>query len=329
MDMLTEHLVPEAPKGPIVPQAQPVGVLADLDPQLDDNAVRQALAAAEANNQDPMTVTMGDLAQVKTPQEPAKAEQPSQPKIPADIPEKFLKPDGEVDVEKLQTSTRQLDEAIQKKEEVFKSVEDLWNHYKDSQKKFGGMPNVDQIAAKLPALIQQPQTPPAPQQMSDQQLREFIRRDYEADPIATTAQLIEIAIQKKLQPFEEREKDSAVRENIRQLAAKDVRVLQHYDAITNKLNSDPDLWRLKNPHKAAWLEVKEELRLGEPQTAPAQPSRAPAPILGGGTPPSTPSSSVPPTQNVLANLDRIDLRDKRQEAMADEAIRQFLSRNGR
>lgn len=338
MDMLTEHLTPE-PKGPIVSQAQPVAALGNLDPMLDDSAVRQALANAEANNQDPMSVTMSDLAQVQTPKEaaiPAKVETPSQPKLPADIPEKFLKTDGTVDVEKLSSSARQLDEVIQKKEDVIKSVEDLWAHYKDSQKKFGAMPNTEKFVVPPPPV---PAPPPAsaavpfmsPQQMSDQQLREMIAADMARDPVGTTTNLIDLMISKKMQPLEERERDDTMRQNIASLAQKDPRVLQHFSAVTAKLNADPDLWRLKQPYRAAWLEVKEELRLGEPSQAQAQPStRVLSPVLGGGTPPpSVPSSSAPTQQNVLSNLDKIDLRDKRQEAIADEAIRAYLARGGR
>jgi hypothetical protein len=133
-------------------------------------------------------------------------------------------------------------------------------------------------------------------------------------------------IQKKLQPMEEREKAEATRLNLQALASRDARILREdvFAAVNAKLQSDPDLWRLKNPHKAAWLEVKEEMRLGEPLPVPAQPSRA-SPVLGGGTPPSAPSSSVMSPTDVIANLHKLDLRDKKQEALGDEAIRAQLA----
>jgi hypothetical protein len=100
-----------------------------------------------------------------------------------------------------------------------------------------------------------------------------------------------------------------------------------FNAINGVLSREPELYNLRNPHEVAWLKVKEEMRLGEPFQAQAQPSKAPSPVLGGGTPPSAPSVAIPQTpQNIVSNLDKIDLRDRRQEAMADEAIRAFLSR---
>lgn len=166
--------------------------------------------------------------------------------------------------------------------------------------------------------------------MTDAELEAAIRQDYNSDPVLTTSRLIEVAIEKRMEPVFRKEKEDSVRSNIAALAQKDARVLnpEVFKAINDKLVSDPDLWKLKNPHKAAWLEVKEELRLGEPGTVHAQPSRMLTPVLGGGTPPSTPSTSAQTPQNVIGNLDKLDLRDRKQEALGDEAIRAFLQGKG-
>lgn len=309
-------LVVESPQESPKSESQPATAAQSV---LDDAAVRQAIARAEAQGRDPESLTVSDLSQNPT-------EAPA-PKL--DVPEKFRKPDGEADVEKIQASTKQLDEAIQKKTAAVKTVEDYLREYREKENQFRQMPNPSRLAADLPV----PQPSPAPQgnpaNMSDQQLREILMRDYQTDPIATTAQLIEIAIQKRLEPYEKERQDNVVRGNLEHLIAKDPRVMQPevFEAIKAKLDSNSDLWKLKNPHKAAWLEVKEELRLGDPpaKADSAQPSKIPSPVLGGGTPPSSPSSSgqAPRSIDVLKQLDP---RDKKQEAMGDEMVRSLFAR---
>lgn len=337
MDMLTESLAVEKPQGPIVPKTQPIGDLLGLDKtvELDERAVREASIRAEANNQDPLTTTMADYAAAQGPvvQEKPAELPPAMPmsEIEAariEVPEKFKKPDGEVDVDKLRTSTKQLDEAVKAKEaELSKTVDDYMSEYTTLEKKFRNMPNPKKLAQERPSV--QEQVPPA--HMTDQQLQEMIRRDYQADPLATMTNLMEIAISKRLEPYEQERKEGAIKSNISQLAKEDPRVLNPkvFDAINAELVRNPGYNALPNPHRAAWLEVKDRLRLGEPFQAPAQPSRPSAPVLAGGTPPSAPSSSVPNQNDILSNLDKIDLTNKKNEAMADEAIRAFLSRNSR
>lgn len=304
----------EAPLTPPPGKSQPIQAIApDVQPTFDDAAVRQAIAQAEANNQDPMTIRTDEL--------PSQGQVPNQPPA-VEVPTKFLKTDGEVDVEKIQASTRQLDEALAKRDPVpQKTVDDYLREYQEKEKLFrsGTVPKAEVPAAPVAQV-------PVSNLPTD--FEEIVRRDYAADPLGTTTRLLDLMIQKKFGPIEEREKVEATRANIQKLVEKDVRVLQPevYAAINAKLAADPDLWKLKNPHKAAWLEVKDEMRLGEPSGAQAQPSR-PSPVLGGGTPPSAPSSSVIQPQNVLANLHKLDIRDKNQEALGDEAIRKALAGN--
>jgi len=318
MDIIDAPQLVEKPVPVTSSQAQPVSILSGLDPELSDDAVRQALANAEKNGQDPMSAKLSDLDSLQTP-----VVVQEQPKL--DVPQKFLTPDGVVDVEKITASTRQLDEAIQKKEEAVKSVEDYLAEYREKESKFRNMPNPQKLAATAP-VIQETH----PSNMTDAELEAAIRQDYNSDPVLTTSRLIEVAIEKRMEPVFRKEKEDSVRSNIAALAQKDARVLnpEVFKAINDKLVSDPDLWKLKNPHKAAWLEVKEELRLGEPGTVHAQPSRMLTPVLGGGTPPSTPSTSAQTPQNVIGNLDKLDLRDRKQEALGDEAIRAFLQGKG-
>ncbi len=307
------------PQGPVVPKAQPIGILADLDQTLDDASVRAALMNAETSGKDPMTATMADLGQ--PPVAPAQAVPQELPKL--EIPPKFLTPDGAADVEKIQASTKQLDEAIQKKEEAIKSVEDYLSEYREKENKFRSLPNAQKLA---------PPPPPAevnPANMTNGELEAIIRQDLEKDPLLTMSRFVEIAVSKRLEPLERKEKEDSVRSNIAALVKTDSRVLdpQIFKAINAKLDEwkaeDPVRLTQKNPHRAAWLEVKEELRLDGSQTQ-AQSSRPLSPVLGGGTPPSTPSTSVNSPQNVIGNLDKLDLKDRRQEAMGDEAIKALL-----
>src|ERR1035437_6614829 len=138
------------------PQSQPIQALAHLDTPLYDAAVRQAIVNAEANNLDPQTVTMQDLTS-------------AQGLPPTPVPQKFLKPDGAVDVDKIQASTKQLDEAIQKKQEaVQKSVDD----YLEAEKKFRNMPNAEKVAAQAPQIIQAP--PRSEEHTSELQSRQYL-----------------------------------------------------------------------------------------------------------------------------------------------------------
>ncbi len=288
-------------------KSQPIEAISSPEPLLDENQVRQAIATAVANNQDPQSITMQDFAQVPN----------ANP-----VPQKFVKTDGTVDVDKLQASTRQLDEAIQKKQgAVQKSVDD----YLEAERTFRNLPNASKVAVQAPQIIQAPTAPIPSGVLTPQQQEEIVRRDYAADPLGTTARLLDLMLQAKFQPIEERNRIEERRSSLQKIAEKDPRILQseYFDAVNAKLQADPDLWKLKNPHKAAWLEVKEEMRLGEPNPAQAQPSR-PSPVLGGGSPPSVPSSSV--QSNGPIDINSLDIRDKKQEAMGDEVMRQMLAR---
>lgn len=317
------------PTGPVQGRISQVAALTDLDQPLDDAAVRAAIVQAENQGIDPMALPMEAIAQSFQAVAPTPEVAPPVQQAPKEtVPQKFLTPDGVVDVEKIQTSTRQLDEAIQKKEEAqatAKSVEDYMREYREKENKFRNLPNLDRLSAQVPP--PQAPLPTNPAQMSNQQLEAMIRNDYIADPVMTTTRLIDIAIQRALEPVKAKEQDDVIRNNVESLAAQDSRVLQPqlFSAITQKLKDTPQLWNLPNPHRAAWLEVKEELRLGEPQKAQAQPSRPLSPVLGGGTPPSTPSSQSPATaQTIISNLDKLDLKDRRQEELGDAAIRAML-----
>lgn len=296
-------------------QSQPIDAIADLGQPLDDNAVRAAIANAEANNLDPQTITMAEFASS------------AEPTASPEVPQKFLKPDGTVDVDKLQTSTRQLDEAIAKKEQaVSKTIDDYVREYNERETKFRNLPNPERLAANLPQMAPQPTAPVPAVEMNQQQLEEIVRRDYQADPLATTTRLIDLIVEKRMEPVARREREDATRANLQALASKDPRILREdiFAAINAKIASDPDIASRKNPHKAAWLEVKEEMRLGDPGTGQTQPSRNLSPVLGGGTPPSAPSASGITAQDVLSNLHKLDLRDKKQESLGDEAVRKAL-----
>lgn len=297
-------------------KSQPIQAIATSEPLLDEAAVRQAIANAEANNQDPLTATMDDYAQCLV-------NKTAQPAPVVQVPEKFLKSDGAVDVDKIKASTQALDTAIQNKEAALsKSVDDYMREYQELETKFRTMPNPQKVQAQAPVVA-----PPAVPLQENQpyNYEDVVRQDFQRDPLMTMTRLMEVALEAKFAPIEQKEKSEKVRTNLQDLASKDFRVLREdvYAAIQNKLKADPDLWKLKNPHKAAWLEVKEEMRLGEPSQAQAQPSRPLSPVLGGGTPPSAPSSQAPSVNGTI-DLNALDLRNKDQEALGDEAVRRAL-----
>lgn len=287
-------------------------VTEDLAKPLDDQMVRNAIAAAEQAGTDVVDLTQQTA---QTPPEPAPVVPAPTPKV--DVPAKFQKPDGTVDVDKLKASTKQLDEAIQQKQIVVeKTVDDYLAEYREKEKQFHSIPsNPDvirqQAAQQAPPPAPAPQAPaPAINQQPGEDpaaLKARIAQDLQVDPVATIIDLIHVVGQKQVEPLLQdhqariqQERDNAIRRNISEIATQDRRILnpQVFEEVNRELNSDPAYWRLKNPHKAAWLEVKERLRLGDP-SQPAQPGRPTAPILGGGTPPPVPSASGHVTPRAL------------------------------
>ncbi len=135
--------------------------------------IKAASDAAQARGEDPSKLPIGVLA----------GEVPN-------VPKKFVQPTGEVDVEKLKASTERLNEEIQKKEEVRKSVDD----YLQAEKKFRNLPNVEKLTQKAPA-APQPVIQEAP--MTREQIEARINADIQANPAATVANLIDIMFEQK------------------------------------------------------------------------------------------------------------------------------------
>lgn len=306
-----------AQQAPSQPAHQPAEI------KLDKQEVRQAMRAAAEKGIDPFSLSVGDLQEkIEPPKKQAEVEQP------LDVPEKFKKPNGEVDVEKLQASTEQLDKAIQEKshklQDVNKFVEEQVKAYKEKYKQFRAMPNPEKVQAKTPV----------PSVENPDQLRARVMEDLKNNPIEAIMELADIiaerkvdAIRGEIEPFKEERFDNSLRGNLKTLAEKDPRVVEHIAEINAKLDEHPEMRALKNPHKAAWLEVKEDLRLGEfpSNGTPAHPSKPPTPILGGGTPPPAPASSGEVNQDAIfaaASLIGRDPRTQKYDPKAREALNQ-------
>lgn len=322
MDVLTTD-------APVTPpqEAQPIPVPVPAPSLLDQEAqIREALVAAEQRGEDPSAVRVGDVLN----------------KPPVQVPEKFQTPTGEADVDKIKASTRQLDEGIEKKEtQNQKTVEDFLNDYNKSYAKFRSTPNPQKLAGDLGVPVPVQVTPQA---MTNEQLMAQIQADYQRDPIGTQMKLNELMVERllaeKVKPIEqdleqtraEREQNR-VRQNLKEIVSKDSRVLREdvYAAINAKLEADPDLWKLKNPLKAAWLEVKDEMHLGEPTLAQAQPSKSASPILGGGTPPPPQSSGdgVINPQVLMGALKQGNLKDPKQFNNVERAFKEYMDKEFR
>ena len=322
---MAEQLDTESAPADFFKEAQP-GVVDEL--LKDKSKAREAFIAAEK------TVGMDGVVDPKAVLNQT---------VAAKVPEQFKTPTGEVDAEKLKTSTQQLDEAIAKKEEAIqaidptKSVDELVRHYQESYKKFRAMPNVDKMAqAMTPARAEAPALVPV-EQMSGQQLIDLINQDIQKNPGLTMVNLIDLALERKrqewIQPLQDERRQNGVRQNIEELAKSDSRVLdpQLFKAITEKLDANPEFWNLRNPHKAAWLEVKEERRLGEPTKAQVPPSRPAAPILGGGTPPPPQSAGAGPItpDSVLSAIQQANMRDPAQKQNVAAVLRDLVDRDFR
>ena len=333
---LVQESVPDVPpESPQSPAFQPEPGLLGLEAQ-----IKATVDAAEKRGDDFLSLKVGDLEKPQSP-----TEEPPPKAAPLDVPLKFKTPTGEVDVEKLKTSTRQLDEVNQTKEAaVEKTVEDYLREYKAAEDKFRNMPNPEKLAEGLkqvPPAVQQ-----APlQQMSREELEARINADFQRNPAQTMAEIVDIIVGQKiaqtvgplendLQMTRQEREENRIRKNLSEIAARDNRVLRQdvFAAVNAKLASDPDFWKLKNPHKAAWLEVKEEMRLGEPTQAQAQPSRPPSPILGGGTPPPPQSSSAGGVINrdsLLGALKQVDGKNTEQFSAVEKAFKEYMDKEFR
>jgi len=285
-----------------------------LPPPMDDNAVREIFAKAAADGAEDLNATITTTAPAPQGQPPVAAQppvtaQPVQPppvgtSVPQKegIPSKFQKPDGTVDEEKLKASSARLDEAQ-------KTVDDLLADYKAKEKEYHQKSaEAKQIQAQIPGIPNAPlMTAPLPPEA--EAIRQQLLALQQQDPIAFAVEIARAVSRKEatdiaapaLQVAEvmaQQQRDSSLRGNISALADRDPRILnpQIYAEFQKELN-DPseNYFALKNPHKAAWNEVKERLRLGEPTTAQAQPSNLSpnggSPTLGRGSP--TPVSGLP------------------------------------
>lgn len=241
------------------------------------------------------------VTQAAAPETP----QPQAQIAPPGTPEKFLKPDGTVDEEKLLASSKQLDAAIEQKQ---LSVEEMVAEYKAKEAQFRGLPNPNnpdsiarlaqaqqQVQQQMPAAqIQQPQVVP-----NQQALQQQILQDLNRDPIGTIVDIVKSVTSTENKPLhdfvttlKEQQKDQGMKNNLMALVKEDPRVANPavYQAVLAEIQADPGYLQLRNPYKAAWNEVKARLRLGD-APIPAQPSKTASPILGGGTPPPVPSTS--------------------------------------
>lgn len=318
--MADETATVEAPATPVPAAVTP--------PQLDDNAVRAAMEAMDKRQAD--AESGFNPTDTSIPVELS-------PTTDTQVPDKFKNDDGTVDVEKLKTSTRQLDEAIQSKE---LTIEDMLSQYREKEAKFRNLPNPAKLEARLnpaaPAtenplgILNQPGKNP-----QEEAIRQQIIADFNADPVATMIRLSEIVAERKaaekLAPIQrdidsrlEVERENYLRSSLKEAAQADPRILQPqmYSEVLRELDADPGYWALKNPHEVAWLKVKARLRIGEHQ---AQPSRPITPIIGGGLPPPVPRADTGLTQQNLAAAMRT-AKTPEEISKVDKLMRQFLEK---
>lgn len=306
---------------PVPPGNKPFSVPTlnvDLSQEAEIRAIANAAEAAGDNTGDTV-VAVPQKAAAQTPGIPAAEPSAPAPFMPpvapqaavqpmaqaptSDVPAKFLNPDGTVDVEKLQTSSKQLDTALADK---VLTVEEMVAQYKSNENKLRNLPNPnnpESIARyaqaqpapqPIPAQIPQPAAAPDPNSLQAQ-----ILADLQRDPVGTIVDLVKAVNSTENKPLhefvvtlKEKQKDEGMKNSLIQLVKEDPRVSnpQIYQAVLAEMDSDPGYHRLRNPYKAAWNEVKARLRLGDAQI-PAQPSKTASPILGGGSPPPVPSTT--------------------------------------
>lgn len=303
---------------PVAPGTAPFRVQT-LPVDVSQEAQIRAIAnAAESSGEEVVDVPQKDAAQTPAPA-PVQAPtpfgmpqaQPTPPPaaqmIPTDTPAKFLKPDGTVDVEKLQASSKQLDTALQEK---VLSVEEMVAQYKAKEATFRNLPRQPEQVARFAQTITpapQVQMPVVVAPSDTMAMQAQLIADLNRDPIGTIVDLVKAVNSNENKPLHEfvsgikdQQRDEGVKNSLAEIARQDPRIAhpQVYPHVLAELESDPNYFKLKNPYKAAWNEVKERLRLGDSQT-PAQPSKTASPILGGGSPPPVPSTTGTPAPATL------------------------------
>lgn len=334
MEMITVTPVAPGP-APLAAQTLPV----DLS---QESTIRALANAAESSGLEVVGIPQGSpaqtpaLAPVQVPA-PAPQAQPTQSPtpvaqtVPGDVPAKFLKPDGTVDVEKLQASSKQLDTALQEK---VLSVEEMVSQYKVKEAAFRNLPRQPEQVAQLAQAMVPPA--PAPLQASMPSdptvIQAQLIADLNRDPIGTIVDLVKAVNSTENKPlhefvsgFREKQRDESMKNSLAELARTDPRISnpQLYPHVLAELDSDPNYFRLKNPYKAAWNEVKERLRLGDAQT-PAQPSKSASPILGGGSPPPVPSTTGAPAPATLQGAIG-QMKSKDEVALVESELRRMAS----
>jgi hypothetical protein len=255
----------------------------------------------------PAAAPAQDTAPTPTPQ-PTAPQIPAGQPAPEGTPAKFVNPDGTVDVNKLQASTAQLDAAMQDKK---LTIDEMVAQYKAKEAQFRNLPrSPEQVASYAQQVAQQQPVPPPPQAFQQpmpapygappdpQAAYQQLMADFQRDPIGTMYDMARQVTQRETKTFQdfiaqarEQQRDTSIKNNLMELAKEDPRVAHPviYQEIVAELGREPGYLHLQNPHEAAWLKVKARMRLGDTLNQPAQPSKTPAPILGGGTPPPVPS----------------------------------------
>jgi hypothetical protein len=295
-----------------------------LQPPMDDNAVRAIFAEAARNGVDDLNAPVVPVAPQGQPPVPAPVQAPA----PVEVPAKFQKPDGTVDEEKLQAASKQLDQAIESKK---KTLEEVLADYREKEREFHNLGKAKAEASAITPPLPPANAPVAPQDA--EALRQQIMQDFQRDPIGTVVELAKAVARKETEPIQqvaqniaERDRDAQMRANFAKLAEDDPRILdpQNWEEVRKVFAEDPGIFRLKNPHKAAWNEAKERLRLGEVVRPQAQPSN-PSPILGRGTPAPVSGLSQPVTPNAIYHqATQIDPYSQ-EGKLLEEKLRQMTS----
>lgn len=275
-----------------------------LPPPMDDNAVREIFAKAAQEGKD-------FNSDVSIPVPSGQPIERRVSEVPPVVPQKFQKPDGTADEEKIKASSAQLDEAL-KKIEPSKTVEEILADYNAKQKAYK-LKTMELKAGDNPFPASAPIMPTENLPPDMQVVRAQLLQLQQTDPIAFAVEIARAVSRKEAtdiaapalevaQTVRDQARDGNLRANISKLAESDPRFLQLYGEVTKELdNPNENYFALKNPHKAAWNEVKERLRLGEPpvRTTPAQPSMNPSLTLRGGSPTPVSQLSAPQTEASL------------------------------
>lgn len=243
--------------------AQTKANLADLEAQVNAQLMGQSQPAPVAPAAPSVYEPVGQPVQANQPAPVAPAAQPQAP-----VPEKFARPDGSLDQDRLQKSFVSLEQYLEKERELTRV-----------RQQPNGQQFQPQYAPPPQGYIAQPQYAPVP-------IEQRINEDMRQDPGATVLNIARAAVLQAQQQAEASTLELRRRLELMEMGQKDPAVFtaDGHKQIMQTLQDNPWLWNSPTPYLSAYKMAGPIHRQVPPTPVMQQTARPSAPILPGGQP---------------------------------------------